>query len=181
MAQEILLTSEEFIKALTPVSDNLQSKYLISAIREAQEEGLKFIIGCELLKKLKQLVGSNTIHAAANAIYKECLDKAQYYLAYQAVANCILKTAYKIGNIGVTRAVDENLQAVTFSELVALREDYQNRADAYTADLQRWLIANRASLPELTANHCNQIRAHLTSSATCGLMLGGLRGKIIRK
>ena len=175
---ETLLTSEEFIKGLTPVSDNLQSKYLISAIREAQEETLRLVLGDALTDKLKRLVGDGTIRAVGNEAYKACLDKAQYLLAYQAVANCVMKTAYKIGNIGVVRASDENLSPASFTEVNALRDNYQHRADAYMADLQRWLLRNKASLPELTECHCNEIRAHLKSSASCGLVLGGRRGKI---
>ena len=177
---EVFLTSEDFIKSLTPVSDNIQSKYLISAIREAQEEKVRWILGDALTDRLKRLVSSGAIRQPENAIYKDCLDKAQYVLAYQAVANTVMKTAYKIGNIGVVRAADENLQPASFSELTALRADYQHRSDAYAADLQRWLLRNRAQLPELTDNHCNEIRAHLRSSATCGLVLGGHRGKIYR-
>lgn len=177
---EVFLTSEDFIKSLTPISDNIQSKYLISAIREAQEEKVRWILGDTLTEKLKRLVSTGDIRLPENAVYKACLDKAQYVLAYQAVANTVMKTAYKIGNIGVVRASDENLQPASFGELSALRSDYQHRADAYTADLQRWLLRNRRQLPELSDNHCNEIRAHLCSSASCGLVLGGHRGKIYR-
>ena len=42
---EILLTSETFVKSVTNVSDNLAGKYILPSIREAQEQGLKSILG----------------------------------------------------------------------------------------------------------------------------------------
>lgn len=174
----IQLTSEEFVKSLTPISDNLQSKYLISAIREAQDNTLRWILGDMLLDKLQRLVADDEIRLPENADYKALIDQCQYVLAYQAVANCLVKTAYKIGNIGVAKASDENLQPVTWSELTSVRDDYQKKADSYVANLQRYLLNNRALFPELSECQCNIISAHLNSSASCGLVLGGARGKI---
>ena len=44
-------------------------------------------------------------------------------------------------------------------------------------DLQRWLLDNRAAFPELRGCDCDAIQANLRSAASCGLWLGGVRGK----
>lgn len=52
---EILLSSEAFVKSVTSVSDNLSGKYILPSLREAQEIGLKSILGDSLFAKLRLL------------------------------------------------------------------------------------------------------------------------------
>ena len=74
---EILLSSENFIKSVTNISDNVSGKYILTSLREAQEVGLKNIIGDCLLEKLKVLIKSG-IDAQENVKYKYLLNKCQY-------------------------------------------------------------------------------------------------------
>ena len=78
---EILLTSEAFVKSVTNVSDNLAGKYILPSIREAQEQGLKSILGDCLLSKVKHLFNTDSLEG----IYKELVDHCQYYIAYAAI------------------------------------------------------------------------------------------------
>jgi hypothetical protein len=75
---EVLLSSEAFIKSVSSVSDNLSRKYILPSLREAQEVGLKGIVGSSLLEKLKSLVKDGLIEQNAYATYKALLDKCQY-------------------------------------------------------------------------------------------------------
>ena len=63
---EILLSSESFVKSVTSVSDNLSGKYILPSLREAQEIGLRNILGDCLLSKLKSLVKDNAIEQPVN-------------------------------------------------------------------------------------------------------------------
>lgn len=182
---EILLSSESFIKTTTNVSDNLAGKYILPSLREAQEVGLRGILGDCLLAALKTMATpdpqthTRPIDDPANAQYKALLDRAQYYLAYQTIVEVTAKVTYKVGNFGVAKASDENLQPVGPEELGQQQFYYQSKADAACFDLQRWLLDNSASFPELTPCACNAIRANLKSAASCGVFLGGPRGKIL--
>lgn len=174
--KEILLTSEDFVKTCTNVSDNLQGKYLKGALYEAQETALRGILGSCLLDKLKALLaaGNGTL---PEGIYKELADRCQYFLAYTAIADAMMKSSYKITNFGLAKSNDENLQVATMDEIVANQGYYQAKADARCYDLQRWLLENRSELPELGACECGKIRANLYSAASCGIWLGGVRGR----
>ena len=110
---EILLSSEAFVKSVTSVSDNLSGKYILPSLREAQEIGLKSILGDSLLAKLKTLVKENKLEDAANSQYKNLIDRCQYYLTYITVVEVTNKTSFKVGNFGVTKSTDENLQVAT--------------------------------------------------------------------
>ena len=178
---EILLTSERTVKSVTSISDNIAGKYIQSSIREAQDIGLRRIVGDPLLRKVKDLVRTGHIDDPGNEAYKEFIDQAQLYLAYQTVTELVEKVTYKVTNFGVARTTDKNLEAADVDELAKSKYYWQGKADACCIDLQNWLLDNRAGLPELSDRVCHAIQSNLTSAATCGLFLGGARGKIVRR
>ena len=174
---EIILTSEKFVKSVTSVSDNIAGKYILPSLREAQEQGLKGILGDALLAKLKSLVANKEIDLESNVAYKILLDRCQYYLAYAAIVEVTNKVSYKIGNFGVAKSADENLQVASQDEIGKMQYYYQSKADAHCLDLQNFLLQNRSDYPELTENCCHNIKSNLHSAASCGIFLGGARGK----
>ena len=186
--KEVLLTSEATVKGLTAISDNVESKFLLPAIREAQEVYLREILGDALTKKLKDLVnrgfGASFSNAFGSAFsvngkgrYKELVDKCQYFLAYKAVDMLIPKVAYKIANMGVVKTSDDNVQPATYNEIVAQRDFYTGQADYHCLTLQNYILQYKDCFPELTENQANSIHSHLRSAASCGIWLGGPRGK----
>ena len=177
---EILLSSEAFVKSVSSVSDNLSGKYILPSLREAQEIGLKSILGDSLLAKLKSLVRENKIDDLANEHYKDLIDRCQYYLAYVTIVEVTNKTSFKIGNFGVAKSTDENMQVATQDEVAKMQYYYQTKADACCYDLQNWLIDHRTMFPELNDCDCRRIQSNLYSAASCGIFLGGARGKIKR-
>jgi len=178
---EILLSSEKFIKETTNVSENLSGKYLLPSLREAQEIGLKGILGDCLLARLKELVKDGGINQEDNVAYKDLLDRCQYYLAYQTIVEVVERVSYKVVNFGVAKTTDENLQVATQDEIAKQKYFYQAKADNYCLDLQNFLLNNRTAYPELKACDCNRIQANLKSAASCGIFLGGARGRKIRR
>lgn len=175
MATEILLCSETFVKSVTSISDNVAGKYLRPSILEAQEIGLKSIVGSCFLDHLKHLYAEGQLAGP----YKELVDRAQYFLAYTALVELTMKVSYKMGNFGVAKSNDENLSVASFDEIGKLQYYYQSKADFCKLELQQWLLDNRASLPELRECECARIKSNLYSAATCGLWLGGPRSKVL--
>ena len=172
-----LLTSEQFIKEISNISDNLAGKYLLPAIREAQEINLRGFLGDALLDKLKTVIEAGTIKAPENESYRRLVDECQYFLAYQTIAGLPYKINYKLANIGATKTSDTNVQPCTADELATIKGYYQGKADFYAKRLQKYLLKNYRQYPELSENDCYAIRKNLYSAATCGLWLGGARGK----
>ena len=174
---ETLLTSEVFVKAATNISDNIAGKFILPSIREAQEAGLRSVIGDCLLNTLKALVADHTIDDPENVNYKNLLERSKYYLAYMTVVDLLPKVTWKVGNFGVVKSSDENLQVAPQAEVAKQQFYYQAKADGCCRDLQRWLLRNRSLFPELTDCDCAAMQANLRSSATCGVWLGGPRGR----
>lgn len=174
---EVFLTSENFVRSITNIDDNVQSKYLLSAIREAQEVNLQEIIGSALLTKLKTLVADGSIDDVKNANYKTLIDESKLFLAYQVIANVTIISAVKISNGGLQTNYDDNLNQIGLEDSFTLQDYYQKKADFFASRLQAFLIQNRSNYPELSSNKCADIKATLDSAASTNLWLGGRRGR----
>lgn len=192
---QVLLTSEEFVKSVTNISDNIAVKYLRPSIMEAQELKLKAILGQNLLDKLKkvfkdeQLRGSFNldfnvsfaITVGGNEMYKVLINECQYFLAYSAIVELIPKVSYKIANMGTFTTGDENSQQTDIQRTDQQIAYYQSKADSYAYQLQNFLREYSSYYPELCTNGCNRIHTNLYSAASCGIFLGGARGKERRR
>lgn len=175
MTKEILLTSAATVRAMSNISDNISDKYLLPAIREAQEMGLRNIIGYVLLEKLKTLVAAGKMEDSGK--YYELMNYIRYYLVYATIAKLPMKVGYKIANMGVVRTSDDNVESASASDIIRVSDHYQSIADSYAHQMQLYLCDQHKHFPELTETKYNQIRANLHSAASSGLYLGGPRGK----
>lgn len=173
--KEILLVSEKFIKDQTDLSDNISSKFLLPAIREAQEINLRSILGDKLLDALKN-AALEGLDIPKNAKWKSLVTNVQYFLTYQTLSNILLLVAVKVDNLGVSRATDDNIEAVDFQDLYSMKGYWQSKADWYAKRLQSYILKNRSLYPELDENDCYSIQSNMYATATCGLWLGGARG-----
>lgn len=172
----VILSSEEFVKSLTNVSDNIQGKFIGPALREAQDCDLEEVIGTAMTQKLQDLVENDAIGDSGNTAYKALLDKAQYFMAYTVIARLIPICSYKIDNIGATTTSDDRVQNLSMDDIFKLQAIYQDKADFYRDRLQRYILQHRAELPEICENKCLEIQANLYSAASNGIWLGGPRG-----
>lgn len=177
----VLLVSEDYIKSNSPISNNLEDKYLLPAIAYMQRSQLEETIGSQLLCKLQELVGENTIDNEENQHYKILLDDyLQDYLMYLAIADVVVSTSFKISNFGVNRTEDEKVYNASYSEIMQMKKYLLDKADYCRFRLQRFLIANYANFTELwTWRSIADLRANLYSSNGCNVVLGNARGKYI--
>lgn len=175
----ILLISEDIIKSITNLNDNVSGDYLLPSIQLAQDVELEETIGTPLLTKLQSLVYNNEIKSESNAHYKKLLDKyIQPFLCYATIAQITIPLAFKISNAGILRTEDEKMYNVTANEVDKVKYHYKHIADTYKYRLQRYLIANYNQYPELLQyKSIADLRANLYSAANCNLWLGGARGK----
>ena len=96
--KNVLLTSPDFIRLNSNISDNVNSKVLATAIREVQDDELQEILGQLLIEKLKDLIENGEIDNEGNELYKEILDRSQMFITYRVIAeiivmlNCIIMT-----------------------------------------------------------------------------------------
>ena len=178
---DVLLISEDYIKSITNVSDNIAGDYLLPSIKLAQDIDLESTIGTRLLEKIQELIYNNDISNQENSNYKLLLDKyIQPYLAYATIKHLTPTVAYKLANQGVLRTDDEKSYNITSNEVDKVIDYYSHIANTFKKRLQLFLIANYNEFPELINwKSLDDIRANLYSAAGCNVSLGGPRGRSI--
>jgi len=176
--KDVLLISEDFLKNNTTLDWNLSGKYLLSAVKAAQDIELRSIIGRCLLEVLQQKVFDKEIDKIENLDYKDLLDTyIMPFLCYQSVSETIIPVSYKISNFGLMNSSDEKDYAVDNREINLVRQYYTDKANVYKRRLQNYLCKNKSKYPEL--DDCCEI--NLYASDSCGIWLGGYRGKVVEK
>ena len=173
--EKVLLVSANFIKNVTNIDDNMPGKLIEPAIFEAQNEGLRTVLGDSLVDRLEDLVRTDKIDQEGYEMYKALLTKCQYYLTYTAMANICMLTAVKVSPAGLEQISDEHMEPLDMTDSFRLQSFYQHKADYLCHQLQNYVLNNKAAYPELKECDCRMIKANLFSSATTGLWLGGVR------
>lgn len=175
----ILFVSEDYVKSNSNLNDNMFGKNLLPAMREAQDVYLQQIIGSTLYNKLIDMIDQETIGETENALYKDLLDnQIRPYLLYQTLVQLLPVINAKLVNFGTSQSNDEHIVNLSQGDVAVLTGHYQAMADFYCRRLQEYILNNCDSLSIDTCT-CEGIRASLNSAATCGIWLGGSRGRII--
>lgn len=175
--RDVLLISENVIKSVSNISENVSGNFILPSIKLAQDIELEETIGTQLKEALQQKVFNNKI--GDEIAYKTLLDDyIQDYLIYATIVHLIPCIAYKIANAGVLVTDDEKMSNVGGTDVDKVKNHYKHLADVYKNRLQRYLLKNYSLYPELHSyKSCQDIKANLYSSASAGLNLGGPRGK----
>ena len=174
---KVLLCSEDYIKTNSALNDNLWGKFLLPAIREAQDINLQTYLGECLYKTILGMVADNSITASTNESYKALLDDyVQPYLLYQVQANIIPTINVKLGNIGSVVSNDEHISTLSQANIDLVQSDFQHKADFYAQRMLNFIL-NHSSEFNLDECACKELKAHLNSAASTGLWLGGLSGQ----
>lgn len=175
--KNVLLTSPDFVRLNSNISDNVNSKVLATAIREVQEDELQEILGQLLFEKLQDLVESGEISNEENTKYKELLDKAQMFITYRVIAEIIVMLNMKIDNAGLIQTRDENMDYMGLDDTMTMKNYYDTKASHYAYLLQNYLMEHLTEIPELTECQAWKIRSTLYSAASPSVFLGGARGR----
>lgn len=173
MDKKVLLVSENYMRSSFQISDNVQTKFLISSIENAQEMHFQTVVGSCLYNRLLEGVENNDL----SEVEKELLTIAKRYIGYMTISEIVVISTIKINNIGANRTSDENVETLNVSDTMYMKNYYIQHADFYKKRLQEYLLKNYSEFPELTSCDCNNIKKNLYSAASCGIWLGGPRGK----
>ena len=174
---KILLVSEDFVKTNSALNDNLWGKFLLPAIREAQDINLQTYLGECLYKTILGMVADGSITASTNEAYKALLDDyVQSYLLYQVQANIIPTINVKLGNIGSVVSNDEHISTLSQGNIELVQSDFQHKADYYAQRMLNFIL-NHSSEFNLDECACKELKAHLNSAASTTIWLGGLYGQ----
>lgn len=170
---EVLFISENYLRTNFQISENLQSQFILPAIRNAQYIKYQAIVGECLYKRLVD----DIINKSLTDDYKELLEHSKLFIAYSAMVELCVISNIKINNIGLNITSDDRVQTLQVTDMFRIKDYLQHQADFYCKDLQNYLLNNKNKFAELGCCQCNKIYKNLYSAASCGVNLGGARGK----
>lgn len=135
--RNVLLISEDYLKTESFLDDNVSGKYLLTAIKMAQDIELQSIIGTKLLHSIQKKVFDNVIDLDAESRYKDLLDNyIQPFLLYQVLSEIVIPISYKMSNFGVMQSSDEKDYAVDNKQINLVKKFYFDKANVYKERLQ---------------------------------------------
>lgn len=169
----ILLISEETLKEMSLIGDNVESQFILPAIELAQEQGLQTIIGTKLLRKLQTLVDDGSITAETNSKYKELLDDyITIYLSYQVMSEIQIPLSYKMRNSGLIQNQDDKQITLSLKDVMFIKQFYDDKALWFSKRLSDYLCANSTLYPEYksydTVADLNASESHYNSGICLG-------------
>ena len=172
--EKVRLVTADFVRQNVCLNANIESKYVAAAIREAQNMSLNTLIGTPLLTLLCKKVYEGTEFSDDE---KTLLAYIEYFVAYDAGARLVTKVYGKVSNAGVTVNKDETYEAADFKYITYIADKYANTADYYAG---RIVACLREMKIEVGEREKGDMRPSASSSARCGIYLGGARGKRAR-
>lgn len=135
--RNVLLISEDYLKTESFLDDNVSGKYLLTAIKMAQDIELQSIIGTKLLHSIQKKVFDNVIELEDNWRYKDLLDNyIQPFLLYQVLSEIVIPISYKMSNFGVMQSSDEKDYSVDNKQINLVKKFYFDKANVYKERLQ---------------------------------------------
>ena len=102
---------------------------------------------------------------------------AKRFIGTRAIAELCVVTTFKINNIGLNITHDDKVDTLGVKDTMYVRQYYIYESDHYARRLQEWILEHKNEFPELCGCGCNKMKSNLYSAATCGIFLGGERGK----
>ena len=143
MAVVLLLDPNEF-KERSNVHDNLDDKFLYTAIEDCQSMFVEYIIGTGLLNELIDQVENSTLTALNTTLLNTYLQPA---MRHWVTAELVKPTTYRMMAIGAQTKDSENSQPVSDDRLQNIEDYYRNRAEHYAKRTYEYLCENSTSYP----------------------------------
>jgi hypothetical protein len=141
---EVLLISEEKLKAFTTLNENLSPQILIPYVLQSQDTYLVNWIGSSFYKQLKDQVRTGTVTVDNAYILDEYIGPM---LVQYALGMAIPFIKYRFVNKGILSPKSETADSVELEEVKYLVAEVKNSAQQYAFLLQRYLYFHSQKYP----------------------------------
>jgi hypothetical protein len=146
----VQLISEAKIREFTDMNNNVDSKLISNAIREAQDIELQRLLGTLLYNKILSDVQSNTLTGAYKSLVDDWIQNFLLYATYYITLEYIYMRPRNNGLL--TPQGGENSESVDRQIFNVKRQSVQNKREFYAEKLTDYLIENQNSYPEISEN-----------------------------
>ncbi len=145
------IISEKYLKEETILHDNVDSKLVKVAIREAQDIYTRDVLGSALYDLIISELPSSLSTANATLVNTYVAPMQKYWSLKEIVINL----QFKLANSAVLIREGENMRPVNADDLELLEKKYSDKAQYYQQRLIDFMCDNIADYP--TYNSGNQL------------------------
>lgn len=162
--KNVLLISDDELKAYSVVEANTDSKLIANTIKTVQQVYLQPILGETLYNQLMYSVQQNVLSGATiTGLYDNLLVLVKQYLINKVVAEFVIPNNYKLTNKGVLKLSDNSAQTISDNDLQKIKDHFDNISTSYKIQVLDFIKRNNLL-------DCNQDK-DITGEA--GWWLGG--------
>ena len=171
MANKVYFINASYIKEYTFVDPNVDEKYLLISIEEAQREHIRNYIGSGLYNELITQINANTLTSNnQNLLENYIIPALKWWTLYEAAPFLTFKFTNK--TLGTKNS--DNSSTIGANDLDKVMEMLRNKAESYTKDLINYILENESTFP-LYTNPGNGIDTIFprTNAFNCDIYLDG--------
>lgn len=147
---DTFIISEENLRQFTDINNNVDSKLLKNAVREAQDIEIQRILGTKLYNAIKDKIKTNTLTGDYEELVLDFVQNALLYAAYYYSLEDIYLRPRNNGLLSPTGG--ENSEKVDGTFYNRKRQSVQNKKEFYEERLTNYLIQKQGLFPELNGN-----------------------------
>lgn len=148
--ENVLLCSISDIKSWGILDENANEKLLLSALKYEQDEIIHNVIGSKLYDRLISLIASGDINKSELSVYKELLEGYIFFiLAWRIRGEWAFICAEKSRNQGTGVSDGNYFRNNSITDIYKVKDHFNNKADKYIIELEKWLCHNWKLIPEL--------------------------------
>ena len=136
--------SENWLKANTAVTQNVDFQDIKPFIIPAQESIIKARVGKKLYERLEQAITNQDWNSDELELIKLIRPAVAYYSVYLALP--FLQT--KIRNAGIVKNGDQFIQTVSRQEMMDLRSEFSQMSGFYMEKVDEWMCLYSSRYPE---------------------------------
>lgn len=147
---DVFIISEENLRQFTDINNNVDSKLLKNAVREAQDIEIQRILGTKLYNAILLKIKTNTLTGDYEYLVLNWVQNALLYHSYYYSLEDIYLRPRNNGLLSPTGG--ENSEKVDSTWYNRKRESVKNKAQFYSERLTNYLIQKQGLYPELNGN-----------------------------
>ena len=137
------IISETYLKEESVLHDNIDSKIIKNALREAQNIYTRDVLGSALYDLIISQLPSSLTAANANLVTNYIAPMQKYF----ALKEIIISLQFKLANTAVLIREAENMRPVTMDDVEILETKYGDRGEYYRKRLVDFLCLNIVDYP----------------------------------
>ena len=155
MNNKVLLISENAIKDDSVITQNLDGKYILSAIKNAQDMCLLPLLGSKLLNEIYAQVQDGSVEDRIQVLLDDYIHPI---LLNASISHIIVNTSLKIKNLGTVNTGDTNVTNVNIKDIQWLKQQYDYNVDFYNKRCIEYIKQHIDLYPEWPGCNCDGMK-----------------------